>query len=96
MKRAFLLIGIMLLAMLFAGCQEKSAEKAQGSAKTKAQKGIKEKADAKKAKPTKPAKPAKKTEKPAKARRRAARAAKKDDLPNSAVWPDPKSKRKKG
>ncbi|MBR4538575.1 MAG: DUF4358 domain-containing protein [Clostridia bacterium] len=28
MKRAFLLIGIMLLAMLFAGCQEKSAEKA--------------------------------------------------------------------
>lgn len=75
--------------------KKKSAEKAQGSAKTKAQKGIKEKADAKKAKPTKPAKPAKKTEKPAKARRRAARAAKKDDLPNSAVWPDPKSKRKK-
>ena len=28
MKRAFLLIGIMLLAMLFAGCQEKNAEKA--------------------------------------------------------------------
>jgi ribonuclease R len=75
--------------------KKKSAEKAQGSAKTKAQKGIKEKADAKKAKPAKSAKPAKKTEKPAKARRRAARAAKADDLPNSAVWPDPKSKRKK-
>ena len=73
----------------------KGAEKAQGSAKSKVKKGIKEKADAKKAKPTKSAKPAKKTEKPAKARRRAARAGKKDDLPNSAVWPDPKSKRKK-
>ena len=34
-------------------------------------------------------------EKPAKARRRAARAAKKDELPNSAVWPAPKSKRRK-
>ncbi|MBO6236473.1 MAG: VacB/RNase II family 3'-5' exoribonuclease, partial [Schwartzia sp.] len=76
--------------------KRKSAEKAQGSAKSKAKKGIKEKADAKKAKPTKSAKPAKKTEKPAKARRRAARAGKVDDLPNSAVWPDPKSKRKKG
>ena len=73
----------------------KSAEKAKSGAKSKAKKGIKEKADAKKTKPTKPAKPAKKTEKPAKARRRAARAAKKDDLPNNAVWPDPKSKRKK-
>ena len=75
--------------------KKKSGEKAKIGAKSKAKKGIKEKADAKKAKPTKPAKPAKKTEKPAKARRRAARAVKKDDLPNSAVWPDPKSKRKK-
>ena len=76
--------------------KRKSAEKAKNGAKSKAKKGVKEKADAKKAKPTKSAKPAKKTEKPAKARRRAARAGKVDDLPNSAVWPDPKSKRKKG
>ena len=75
--------------------KKKSGEKTKIGAKAKAPKGVKEKTDAKKAKPTKQMKTAKKTEKPAKARRRAARAAKKDDLPNSAVWPDSKSKRKK-
>ena len=73
--------------------KKKSGEKGKGGVKkAKAKAGVKEKADAKKAKP---AKKEKKTEKPAKARRRAARAGKKDELPSRAVWPDPKSKRKK-
>ena len=73
--------------------KKKSGEKGKaGVKKAKAKAGVKEKADAKKAKP---AKKEKKTEKPAKARRRAARAGKKDELPSRAVWPDPKSKRKK-